>query len=263
MTDEMISLKYLSSYFLCGSIQIEYDPFQYMITGVWEQGIEISSPSSLAFSYVLKELDLINLHVAFKWKNHFYSKGCVQQIRSDQERKDPIFQVGFVNEFFKSPVVINLDMKESNLEIFKDPISWIIQCVNECILLKKGVAVYLKHLNAYFSRVIGYHSKKYPRFSAFFFETALLILLKKIDQLQKLKETLSQTSSSHFFEILNLQEIFEIVESEVNLDILNLAFKEVDQINLIVAIKELEEKLYWNYNQIVLISEAGRREVHV
>jgi hypothetical protein len=61
-----------------------------------------------------------------------------------------------------------------------------IDSLKECVLLKKGAAVYTKHLAAYFSRLLGYHNPKYPQFSKFFFNDIIQRLQEKNHKLSAL-----------------------------------------------------------------------------
>lgn len=261
-------VKFSQQHPLCGSLQDEYDMFQYILVGKEANGIEISSPAKLAYSYMLKEFDIVNLHLIFKLGERCFAKGQVTAIRTDKATNEQVFQLSLIEEH-AFDYLCNLTWRddkqfyiEACVSSAPELLAQFCKEIKECILLKKGVAVYLKHLSAYFSRLIGYHHSKYPQFNLFFFDTALLALMKKIEKLNSLAEKLSQESpQTAFTNLISMKEIFELVESEVNLDVINLTFTKGDHLPYMIAIKELEEKLYWNYNTLIMLYEASKKYV--
>lgn len=154
----------------------------------------------------------------------------------------------------------------------------LIRLVKDSLILKQGILVYLKHLSPYFSRIVDYPQKDYASLQKFLFQDTSQFILeneKKLNILYKsLKETLKNTNDISI--MLNLEEFREYIESEISMDLFLLSFyKSIDNqklfdslnnthdlniddpnykyVSYIVSIKELEKRLYANYNQIVLI----------
>lgn len=241
---------------LYGTIQPDYELFQYFPLRIWEKGVELASPSWLSQCYLLNEYDFVNLHIPLYRAGQFFTRGVIESVDSSPDKKMRIYRLAFVKEVVQEyPVWISIKEGErpqfesnGNLEkVFRTSIK-------ECVLLKKGVGVYLKHLAAYFSRTTGFSTEIYSQLSQIFFEDVFATLNEKIKKLAAIEAGLHLDDLRGAFHIPDsFQEIHQLVISEVNLDLLNLAFKTGEHVPYIVSIKELEEKLYWHYNTIVLI----------
>lgn len=248
-----------TSFPFCGSLKLDYELFKYFIFGVSEQGIELTGEAGFWQHTLLKHYDVVNLHVAFKVGERFCSQAVVDDIECNTEKKQTIYKLSFLEQaifkyptyaYFENGTQLKLDHEGSLREL-------LIESVRECTFLKKGVRVYIKHLIAYFSRTVGYSRENYPLFSRFFFDDILMRLQEKIEKLQMLEKQLianQQTGLSEF--ALDFGKLYDWIDSEVNLDLLNLAFQKGDHIAYVIAIKELEERLSWHYNTMLLVYEA-------
>lgn len=234
--------------------------------GRWEGGVEISSPSWLSRSYPLKELDLVKLHLPFKVGSEFFTGGMVKEIRIKENSHERIYRLQFSQEpFLPHEYYVCLD--GDAVPVFAsdtDFIDLFAENIKDCIQLKKGVLVYTKHLAAYFSRIIGFDNLNYPRFNNFFFDDIFNKLSEKIKILTEFYEKIIINKKSKNFEIPdNFQIIHELIESEVNIDLINLAFKGGEHLPYILSIKQLEAKMFYSYNLLLLIYESfirGSRE---
>jgi hypothetical protein len=233
----------------CGSIEPDYEAFQYFPVNVWQQGLDIISPSWLTHCYALKTFHIVNLHLACRMGHFTYTKGIVDSTQDGVSRirfieaPQHTWPLSLITIAGMKPI-LQLDQPLESLyrKLFKD-----------CLLLKKGVAVYIKHLNAYFSRIMA-HNTNYADFDTFFFDEASKILQNKIARLQQIENELSSEKSTiSAIEVADFLELHDLLESELNLEMFNLAFRQGDHLPYIISIKELEEKLYWNYNNMLLI----------
>ena len=50
-----------------------------------------------------------------------------------------------------------------------------------------------------------------------------------------------------------MEDLREIIESEIYIEIIKITFESDAALQYLLAIKELEKKLYYNYNTIVMI----------
>ena len=242
---------------LCGLKQLDYEPFRYLFLGQFEGGIEIGVTGT-AQAYLLKEFDFINLQISFRKKGgNFYSKGHIRSIRSDPNH-GAICQIAFIEEpLFEHPLYLALE--EEPRVVFDSTISlreWLINGLREWLFLKQGVFVYVRHLAAYFSRVVGYHHKTYGEFRRFFFDDIMQRLRGKIEKLKAVLNDLKTQKNDVILENwLNFEESYEFIASEVNLDLLNITFEEGFHLPYVVAIKELESKLYAQFNTMLVVYE--------
>jgi len=79
-----------------------------------------------------------------------------------------------------------------------------------------------------------------------------------IDHKNKLDELYNIFRKAHgnYREIarhLNLEDLRDIIESEIYIEVIKITFESEVALQYLLAIKELEKKLYYNYNTIVLI----------
>ncbi len=244
---------------LCGSLLLDYELFSYFVMGRWEGGVEISSPGWLSRSYPLKELDLVKLHLPFKVGSEFFTGGMVKEIRIKENSHERIYRLQFSQEpFLPHEYYVCLD--GDAVPVFAsdtDFIDLFAENIKDCIHLKKGVLVYTKHLSAYFSRIIGFDNLNYPRFNNFFFDDIFKKLSEKIKILTEFYEKIMLNKKSKNFVIPdNFQIIHELIESEVNIDLINLAFKGGEHLPYILSIKQLEAKMFYSYNLLLLIYES-------
>ena len=155
----------------------------------------------------------------------------------------------------KYPIVLDgLEKGSIKIQVHKPLRKIFLQAIKDLSLLKKGIKVYLHHLEIYFCRVIGYEFKKYEEFRPFFFEDAV----QRIDAKTQWLETYYQGCLKDPVKekMINEQELAHLshyIESDVNLDLLNVAFNSTKHEPYILAIKELEEVMLFNYNILILI----------
>jgi hypothetical protein len=157
-------------------------------------------------------------------------------------------------------------------------VDMLFKLIKDSLILKQGILVYLKHLAPYFSRITDYSEKDYETLENFLFEDIKNRIKKNENSLKDLYVELENNIKKieDISLILNLEDLRESMESEISIDLFLLAFNErlsrvelmklISQtkhpkqndpkykyMNYLIAIKELEKRLYSNYNQIVLI----------
>lgn len=241
---------------LMGSLVGEYDIFGYLIYNLTEQHVEITSPPWLVNRCSLHVWDLINLHIAFKSGEQLFSQGKVENIKWNEDLKTNVYEVTFLNAqpFLPNAIYIALEGGRVQVELAEElpVLEALSQNVKSALLLKEGIFIYLKHMIPYFSRITGYDRKQYEQVEHFIFEDIQSKLKNNIQKLRELYEKLSH-KPENIFESLNLEDLREMLESEINFDLLNLTFQDLAHVSYMTAIKDLEEQLYWYYNKIVLL----------
>ncbi len=241
---------------LMGSLVGEYDIFGYLIYNLTDQQVEITSPPWLVNRCSLHVWDLINLHIAFKSGEQVFFQGKVENIKRNEDLKTNVYEVKFLNAsgVRPHPVYIVLEDDRIQVKVTEDlPLLDVLsQNVKSALLLKEGIFIYLKHMIPYFSRITGYDRKQYEQVEHLIFDDIQNKLKNNIQKLTTLYEKLSH-KPENIFEILNLEDLREMLESEINFDLLNLTFQDLAHVSYMTAIKDLEEQLYWYYNKIVLL----------
>lgn len=170
-------------------------------------------------------------------------------------------------EKFAQSVAINIPLLDMLFKLIKDS-----------MILKQGILVYLKHLAPYFSRITDYSQKDYENLENFLFEDIKGRIKRNEKFLRNLYEEIEKDIKKieDISIVLNLEDLRDSMESEISIDLFLLVFnkylsrselitlisqskhpKQNDPkykyLSYLIAIKELEKRLYSNYNQIVLI----------
>jgi hypothetical protein len=62
----------------CGSLEPDYETFQYFPLNIWEHGIDIISPPWLTRCHILKASQVVNLHLSCRQGHNTYAQGVVE-----------------------------------------------------------------------------------------------------------------------------------------------------------------------------------------
>jgi hypothetical protein len=245
---------------LCGSIAFDYDPLQFFVVGYRDNEVLLTSPWWLDQGYIMREDVVINLHVPLIIGDAFHAKGIVKKIYRDTAQTEMIYGLTLIRETpIDWPYAVQLIDNQQPTITFKQSIPILLtKGIRECILLKKSIAVYLKHLAVFFSRVTGLPREVYRRFNQFYFEDILTQIREKIARLEAIEISLPSVENMQKVPELNFEELQTLVATELSLDLLNLAFDRSRHLSYIIAVKEVEEQLYWYYNLLLLAFETWR-----
>ena len=232
--------------------------FQYLPLNLSRHGVALAIPKWLVARESLKEGDLLNLNVPFIFNKETFHQGRVKWAKWDddinaqicglrlEKSMPPHYPVFFSLE--TSAIVVNL--KEfSQLEALFQKV------LKDSFLLKKGVLIYFNHLISYFSRVTDYPAKDYPRLKQLFLYDVRNKIEEHQEQLGGLSERFQDMPGGHreIAKHVNLEELRSIMESEIYLEVLKITFDSEVAMRYLESIKELETRLYANYNTIVMI----------
>lgn len=239
---------------LMGTLQGEYELFQYLIHDINEETMRIFIPPWLTNPYVLQHSDIINLHLSFKIKNVFYARGVVAAVEK-QDSGGKIYTLEYIGQS-SSPIPQSEGYYD--LEHLQKPYhiklnnALMLKKLKNILVIKKGVLVYLKHFIPYFSRITGYDRKDYIILKKLLLSDIKNNLCKHLAQIEGLYQYYLEKQQTHsLLDILEPEKILDSIQSEINLDILNLTFGDLAHVPYIESIKELEEQLYWNYNLLM------------
>lgn len=236
------------------TLKMEYDLFQYFFKEPHEDGITITIPNDLPYKSYLSEIDLVNLHVPIQTKRGISNWGRVEKIF--QEEGGISYQLIFVESLdIQYPIVLDVfDSNSIRIQVHKPLRKIFLQAIKDLSLLKQGIKVYLNHLEIYFCRVIGYDFEKYEQFRVFFFEDAVKRIAVKSQWIERYyQECVNDPFKEKKFNETDLNQLSHFVETDVNLDLINVAFSSTKHDRYLLAIKELEEIMLFNYNILVLV----------
>lgn len=241
-----------------GSRHPDHGSFQYMPMDISRQGLKIALPNWLVSKENLETGDRINLHVPFLLEDVHFQQGTVMWRRWDDSLETQTAGIQVQNgKRFHYPIHLCLNTGRIAIDLQDfDSIGGLFQrMLKDCRLLKKGVAIYLKHIVPYFYRVGGYPRKEYSMLKEVVFDD----FLKRVKENEKRFEAFCELASemepqsSTLAECLDLEGLRSVMESEIHVDILTSAFDSPEVLPYVQAIKKLEEKLYFNYNAIVML----------
>jgi hypothetical protein len=243
---------------LIGSKHPGHSTFQYMPMDISGKGLKIALPAWLVSKEFLETGDRVDLHVPFLLDDVHYHHGRVRWRRWDDSLMTQTAGIE-VEDGKRLYYPIHLSLRTGRIGVdlgdFDSLAGLARRVLKDCRLLKKGVAIYLKHMIPYFYRVGGYPRKEYARLKEFIFDD----FLKKIQENEKRIEAFCEEASTMaskdktLSEYLDLEEFRAAIESEIHMDILTSALDSLEILPYVQAIKKLEQKLYFNYNTIVMV----------
>ncbi len=236
---EMINLPFL------GTKEEDNLCFQYLLLDVSKSGAKIAIPEWVVNRERIRENDVINFHIPFEIENNLYDHGEIIRIQWDDAVKSDIFGVSVKHQ--KS-------VTSSAWRTYAFSENSIIKLLKDSMLLKKGVYIYIGHLIPFFSRITKYSPSEYPELKVVFLEDVRRRIDEHYNGLQDLFENakIHLKSLSDMSKVVDLEKLRADVESEIYVEIFNITFSDEHIRPYLDAIKKLENRLYSNYNMIVM-----------
>jgi len=236
----------------------DHSSFQYLITDISPQGVGIAIPRWLVKRERLHENEVINLHVPFRITGNTYFQGRIVWTRWDEALQAQLCGLAMINaKVIAGPLFICLDTFNIGADHCGcvDIDNLLLKTVKDSVLLKKGVLIYLNHLIPYFSRTSNYPANSYGQLKELILEDLTQKVEEHRQKLLLLQEEirLHADYQSNLAKYLELEPLRETMESEIHMGVLATALQSPFALQYLYAIKELENKLYSNYNTIVLI----------
>jgi hypothetical protein len=237
-----------------GSREEDHICFEYLPLDLSLHGVRIIIPHWVVNRERLQVSDLINLNIPFELSGKTFHQGRVVWTRWDEalkgqisglsleKRMPPSYPLYFSLETSSVVAAKNVSFEEPLLKVMKDS-----------VLLKKGISIYFNHLIPYFSRITGYPSKEYPTLKHKFLNDIKNKITQHHEKLDKLYNLL-KNSANHktIAQYVNLEDLRDLIESEIYIDVIKITFESDAALQYLQAIKELEDKLYYSYNNIVM-----------
>lgn len=231
----------------------DHQPFQYLLQDVSPGGIRIALPRWVASRECLKIGDVIDFHVPFRMGAHILSIGTVSWQRWDAEYEAQILGASLTRRapaFY--PVHLEVETRDVTLNLtdFRSADDMLVKVVKDAAFLKRGLLIYLGHLEAFFSRVGGLSAEEYGEFQEQILEDVRAKVRRNAvwldDLLERVRGGLGVGG-------LDLEELRAVMEPEIYLDIFRFALGSQTTRLYMAAMKELEKKTYSAYNAIVML----------
>ncbi len=232
--------------------------FQYVILDISSGGIGFVIPSWVVSRENIRTNDIVNFHLPLKIKDKFYNQGVILWTKWDDGMQGEVCGARLSStEHPPYPVFISVEsgFVSIDLDDFHVKDNLLCRVLKDTTFLKKGVDIYLGHLIPFFSRISMYPQKEYPMLK----ESILTDIHERVKEhcgkLESLytkieKEMLPQSDIARF---IDLEELRAIIESEIYIEIFRTTFPNESVMSYLNAIKDLERRLYFNYNTIVML----------
>ncbi|MBF0120259.1 MAG: hypothetical protein HQK79_15595 [Desulfobacterales bacterium] len=237
---------------------IDNEPFQYLIIDISLTLLKIAIPQWLVSRYRLKINDIINFHIYFCMDEYVYNEGKVVWVKFDDTIPGELYGIQMGNKvIYDNQISISLKTSQikNDLKEFYSLKGLFIKIINEIRLFKKDILISLKHLLPYFSQITNYSENDYAKLKEVFLEDIIEKIKNNYDKLNLVyqKAQKSYQLEDEIDKDIDLEELRDMVESEINIDIFKTTFENDAVMSYLNAIKLIEKKQYDNYNTIVLL----------
>lgn len=243
---------------LLGSREEDYICFQYLIREISATRAEVLIPRWVAHREFLRPGDLIDFHMTFRIENAAYEKGRIEETRwSDAD--DAQIGLALLEPAKLEMALVTLACQEScyfvETAAGADAVKELLDVIKKTILLKKGIIIYLDRLIPYFSRMSDFPAAEYTQLREFFLADIQQQVLNNQTHLESMIERLKVElrEPRDIPRAFDLEEIRSLIESEISIDLFRITFDNEKVTAYMRSIKELEKKLYTQYNYTVLL----------
>jgi hypothetical protein len=240
-----------------GSREEDQACFEYLPLDISLHGLGIAIPQWVVNREKLHKGDLINLNVPFELQGQTFQQGKIVWTRWDEAMQAQVSGIylekqippNYPIHFSLETATIVLPTKDTSME------NLFLRVLKDSMLLKKGVSIYFNHLIPYFSRITGYPSRDYATLKEIFLNDIKSKIIEHKDKIDELYQLFSQSHGNNeaIAKHLNLEALRDMIESEIYIEVIKITFESDAALQYLLAIKELEKKLYYNYNTIVMI----------
>lgn len=242
------------------------ETFEYVLWSMHSDNIEIAILNWLVSRTKLHVDDQVDLYIPQILSEQYQFRknvsGIITAIYPHEEMEGEIYRVAID----KLEGEYSTEEYATQLPVEGTPTDLLVQLVKDSMILKEGILVYLKHLIPYFSRIVSYSGKEYIRIKQHFLLDVKKHITANVEKLNELHKTLRSklTGVDEIPIYIDLEHLREIFESEISMGLFQVVFAEDSRtlspkdknygfLMYIHAIKNLEKRLYSNYNQIVLL----------
>lgn len=237
----------------------DHAPFQYLVLDISLHGVKIGLPGWTVNRERLAPNTSVSLHAPFTLQDRPFNQGKTVWANWDRASNTQYCGIEMDQSAASSPEAVYFSFKGEqiiiDLENFGCRDDVLVKVLKDAYLLKKGVLIYLRHLVPYFSRSGKYPSEEYPRLREVFFND----VIHQVENHQRILESQCGdvregcSYQNDIVKTLDLEELRQAMESEINADIFQAIFELESVMQYVNAIKQLEGRLYANYNTLVML----------
>ncbi len=258
------------------------ETFEYLLMEISQEKAQIAIFKWMVNSLNLNLEEKIELFIpdiltaVYSLRNN--TPGIIISLAYNEENQAYFYEVSFIHKHILTlPETKTYEGFTQNIQTDSSLIEILMRLIKDCCILKQGINVYLKHFAPFFSRMVDYSKEDYSSLKKIVFEDTENRITLNEKSLNKIYYLLKFEikNESDIAIIVNLEDLRENIESEISYDLFFVVFAEVDSskelltllkesryqdnlklqykyMNYLIAIKNLEKRLYSNYNKIVL-----------
>lgn len=227
--------------------------FQYLLHEVNLQKLHGSIPSWVVQKDRLEDGDVIRPNLPLNAEGHFLDEGVVQSSRWDGEEQAQHFELK-LNPTDATGIAVFLHLEGGRIYLrgSADAAELLSRLLKDGFLLKRGIAIYLKHLYPFFSRSGEYPTEDYRLLRAEVLDDVRNRALKNAELLEELYNQIHSSADEPFLS-LDLEALRSWFEPEIQPELFRLTFGSQTVERYLSAILSLNQKSLLNYNTITLL----------
>lgn len=241
-----------------GSRESDHQPFQYLLQDVSAGGVKIAIPTWLASREHLPRGERVAFHLPFVIGGAVMDAGVVSWERWDSEQESQLLGLSLDRAAAPAyPILLTVNEDGLTLDLagLNLPGGMLAAVLKDCMLLKRGILIYLKHMAAYFSRVSDLSQEDYAEFRALILDEVRDRAAANAAWFQAMLDRLGQDGGVRDEQVqeLDLEELRQAAEPEIYADLLAQALQSDVVRRYLDAIKLLERKVYADYNALTML----------
>jgi hypothetical protein len=241
---------------LLGTREGDYTSFQYIPLSIEDDRVIFSIPLWVLKRDRLFHGDTINLHLGIH-VDDMNRSSHVKIIDSyeNTELESDIYTGKILFEFRNQNygIFISTDSPGIHVDESLSKKAIFIQSIRDCWMLKRGVAIYLKHLSAYFSRISRFPKDEYQIIKETLLNEPIRRIQTNVRYLEELYNKFKHENNENTENLIitfDLETFGSSLISELELELFKISFESELAISYIKTIKELEKRLFTNHNII-------------
>lgn len=256
------------------------EPFQYILLKVEENNAEIAIFPWFINRIKLNLLENVNLYIPSLLSTEYDFRGnttaTITSARFDEVLVAEVYLMSLPQQIVTTSSNLLSFNQFANQLVSTIPLTdLVLKLIKDSIFLKHGIKIYFKHLIPYFGRIVDYSKEEYSKLKEIFLQDVAKNVSENERKLREMYFSLEKTlvKIEQIPELIDLDLLRTFMESEIHLELFTITFNKNispdisllfsnsrdNQSHMIYlnAIKELEQRLYSNYNHIVIAYIKG------
>lgn len=246
---------------LLGSRPTPHTAFQYLLQSVDAEGATFACPAWLVRRESFQAGDRVDFHFPFRTADGWHrERGEIVSATLDEEKSGQICRAVFHDrQPLHHPVYASVETGEIAFRNpageFLDRAELLTGVLKDCMLQKRGVGVYFKHLVPLFSRITMFPTEDYGALRAMFLEDVRKRIEANVAAFESWHAQAAEgaLTPATLSRDLDLEKLRAATEPEIENDLFDATFDTPVIRPYIDAIRLLEHKLFLNYNTLVLL----------